>query len=93
MTYDKTKALEASIFDAIKKHDCDPSELMKFAEECFISRRARVVNENQLKNYQNLSKSLEEEIFRYKTCIANLRGYIDYLETENGKLERKLEEN
>lgn len=37
MNYDKIKSLEASILEAIKKHDCDWKELTKFAEECFAA--------------------------------------------------------
>lgn len=91
MTYDKIKALEASILEAIKKHDCDPSELTKFAEECFVCHRVRNVNENQLKNYERWIADKELEIARHKTCISNLRGYIGYLETEIENLEREQE--
>lgn len=89
MTYDKIKSLEASILEAIQKHDCDPKELTKFAEECFAANRVRNVNENMIKNHENWNKSLEQEIARHKTCIDNLRGYIDFLEKENENLERK----
>jgi hypothetical protein len=91
MTYDKIKALEASIIEVIKKHDCDPSELTKFAEECFIAHRVRGVNENTIKNYQSWIANKEREIARHKTCINNLRGYIDYLEKETENLEREQE--
>lgn len=92
MTYDKIKSLEASILEAIKKHDCDPKELTKFAEECFVSHRVRNVNESQLKSYENWNKSLEKEIARHKSCIKDLRGYISYLEKENENLEREKEQ-
>ncbi len=91
MTYDKIKSLEASILEAIQKHDCDPKELTKFAEECFVSHRVRNVNENQLKSYENWNKSLEQEIARHKTCIDNLRGYIDYLEKELANLKAEID--
>lgn len=92
MTYDKIKSLEASILESIKKHDCDPKELTKFAEECFAAKRVKTVLENQVTNYQNWNKSLEQEIARHKTCIKDLRGYISYLEKENENLEREKEQ-
>ncbi len=92
MTYDKIKSLEASILEAIKKHDCDPKELTKFAEECFVSHRVRNVNENMIKNMGNQNNSLIGEIVRHKTCIKDLRGYISYLEKENENLEREKEQ-
>lgn len=91
MTYDKIKALEASIIEAIKKHDCDPSELTKFAEECFLAHRVRGVNENAIKNYQSWIADRELEIARHKTCIDNLRGYIGFLEKEIENLKREQE--
>lgn len=92
MTYDKIKSLEASILEAIQKYDCDPKELTKFAEECFVSHRARNLYEKQLKSYENWNKSLEREISRHKACIKDLRGYISYLEKENENLEREKEQ-
>lgn len=92
MTYEKIKSLEASILEAIKKHDCDPKELTTFAEKCFAAERVRQVNENMIKNYQNWNKSLEKEVARHKTCIKDLRGYISYLEKENENLEREKEQ-
>lgn len=92
MTYDKIKSLEASILEAIKKHDYDPKELTKFAEECFVSHRVRNVNENMIKNHENWNKSLEQEIARHKTCISNLRGYIEYLEKEKENLEQERDQ-
>jgi hypothetical protein len=92
MTYDKIKSLEASILDAIKKHDCDAKELTKFAEDCFVSHRVRNVNENQIKNYVRLNNALEREIARHKACIGNLRGYISFLEEENEKLQQQIDQ-
>ncbi len=92
MTYDKIKSLEASILEAIKKHDCDPKELIKFAEECFASHRIRSVNENMIKNYENWLTKKDGEIRRLKVCIKDLRGYIGYLEKENENLEREKEQ-
>lgn len=92
MTYDKIKSLEASILEAIQKHDCDPKELTKFAEECFVSHKIRSTNETKIKNLNEWVKFGEQEIARHKTCIKDLRGYISYLEKENENLESKLEE-
>ena len=90
MTYEKIKSLEAAILAAIQKHGYDPKESTIFAEECFVSHRVRTVNENQLKNYENWNKSLELEVARHKTCISNLRGYIDYLEKEAANLTAEM---
>ena len=82
MTYDKIKALETSILEAIAKHDCDPKEASNFAEKCFASHKLRDVNENMIKNLGRQNDALMRDIARHKTCISNLRGYIEYLEKE-----------
>ena len=92
MNYDKTKTLEASILDAIKKHDCDPVELTKFAEKCFSAYRVESLNETKIKNLNEWLKHGEQEIARHKICIKDLRGYIGFLETENEKLKQEREE-
>ena len=91
MNYGKIKALEDCILEAIKKHDCDPNEATKFAEECFAAQRVRDVDESMIKSLKNQNNSLLGEIYRHKTCISNLRGYIDFLEKENSTLQRELE--
>ena len=92
MTYDKIKALENALLEAIQKYDCDAKELTKFAEDCFVSHRVRNVNENQIKNYVCLNSALEKEIARHKVCIKDLRGYIGFLEGENEKLQQQIDQ-
>lgn len=92
MTYDKIKALESAILEAIQKFDCDAKELTKFAEECFVSHKVRGVNENQLKNYERWLADKEQEIARHKTCIGNLRGYIGFLEAEIKSLQEQIDQ-
>ena len=91
MNYDKIKSLEASILEAIAKHDCDPKELIGFAEQCFAANRVRDFNENLLKNRENWLTQKDGEIYRHKTCISNLRGYIDYLEKELANLQTEID--
>lgn len=91
MNYDKTKTLEASILEAIAKHDCDPKELTEFAEQCFAANRVRDFNESQLKRQENWLTQKDGEICRHKTCISNLRGYIDYLEKELANLQTEID--
>lgn len=90
MTYEKIKSLEASILEAIAKHDCDPKELTGFAEQCFASHRVRNINENMIKNIGHQNNALLAEIIRHKTCIDNLRGYIDFLEKEAANLKAEM---
>lgn len=92
MNYDKIKSIEASILEAIAKHDCDPKEASNFAEQCFSSHRIRNVNENMIKKIGNQNNALLAEIFRHKTCISNLRGYIDYLEKELANLRAEIDQ-
>lgn len=92
MTYDKTKSLEASILDAIKKHDCDPKELTKFAEKCFVANKVRDFNESLLKRQENWLTQKDDEIRRHKVCIDNLRCYIDYLEKELANLQTEIDQ-
>lgn len=90
MNYDKTKSIEASVLEAIAKHDCDPKELTKFAEQCFAANRVRNFNESQLKRQENWLTQKDSEIRRHKDCINSLRGYIDYLEKELANLKTEI---
>lgn len=90
MNYDKIKSLEASIIEALKAHDCDPKESIDFAEKCFAAQRVEYLQETRIRNLEGFSKNLEAEIRRHKTCVENLRGYIDYLEKEKDLLEQQI---
>jgi hypothetical protein len=92
MNYDKIKALEASILEAVAKHDCDPKEASAFLGECFRAKRLENLNENSIKRLERCNMSLSADIRRHKTCIDNLRGYIDYLEKEKSLLQAEIDE-
>lgn len=43
-----------------------------------------------IKNIGHQNNALLAEIIRHKTCIDNLRGYIDFLEKEAANLKAEM---
>lgn len=90
MNYEQIKSLEASIISVLKSHGRE--EMILWLDQCFAAKRVENLQENQIKRLQGGNDSLEKEIRRHKTCISNLRGYIDYLEKEKDSLEQQIDQ-
>lgn len=90
MNYDQIKSLEASIISVLKGHGRE--EMILWLDQCFAAKRVEHFQETRILNLEGFSKNLEAEIRRHKTCISNLRGYIDYLEKEKDNLEQQIDQ-
>lgn len=61
--------------------------------EAFAAHRVHDFIENQVKNLEKCLESKDKEIWEHKKAIENLRGYMDFLESQIESLQRSLNEH
>ncbi len=95
MNREQIQSLESAIVSVIKKWDDTlkthkPEDMILWLDQCFAAKRIENLQENNIKRLENWLTQKDDEIRRHKTCIGDLRGYIDYLEKEKNILEQQI---
>ena len=89
----KNKDVEDIVFKALDFFDRERGpEVDTITAEAFAAHRVQGITENQVKNLERCLESKDKEIWEHKKAIENLRGYMDFLESQIESLQRSLNE-
>jgi len=89
----KNKDVEDYVFEALEffEKQRDPA-IDQITKEAFAAHRTKDFDEVNIKRLKTYLEIKDKEIREHKQAISNLRGYINYLESQIDQLEKKFSE-